>query len=103
MGRDPDDLSHDAASRHLSASTMPAGEVIAMSMDFDTPFDRWLHAHGIGPLRLARKARLSRLTVFRLRKGSLGRAGTRAKLVAACSAFNGRPVTESELFGIGGR
>jgi hypothetical protein len=101
MGRDPDDLSHDAASRHPSGSTMPAEEVIAMSMEFDTPFDRWLRAHGIGPLRLARKAKLSRLTVFRLRKGSVGRAGTRAKLVAACSAFTGRRVTESELFGIG--
>ena len=68
-------------------------------MEFDTPFDKWLRAHGIGPLRLARKAKLSRLTVFRLRKGGLGTPATRAKLAAACSAFNGRRVTELELFG----
>lgn len=71
-----------------------------MPMQFDTPFDRWLRAHGIRPARLARKAKLSRPTVLRMRKGSLGRAGTRARLVAACSALIGRRVTESELFGI---
>lgn len=74
-----------------------------MPMEFDTPFDRWLRTHGIGPLRLARKAEICRLTVFRLRKGTLGRPETRAKLIAACSAFTGRRVTESELFGIESR
>ena len=72
-----------------------------MRMEFDTPFDRWLRAHSIRPLWVARKSRLSRPTVFRLRKGSLGRQTTRAKLVAACSALMGRRVTESELFWIG--
>jgi hypothetical protein len=71
-----------------------------MPMKFDTPFDRWLRAHGIGPLRLARKANVSRPTILRMRKGSLGSARTRAKLVAACSTLIGRRITESELFGI---
>lgn len=87
---------HLTASRHPPRRPMPSEGMIAM--EFDTSFDRWLRAHGIGPLRLARKARLSRLTVFRLRKGSLGRASTRVKLAAACSAFTGRRVTEVELF-----
>ena len=72
-------------------------------MEFDAPFDRWLRAHSIRPLWVARKANLSRPTVLRIRKGSLGRARTRSKLVAACSAFVARRVTESELFSIGGR
>jgi hypothetical protein len=72
-----------------------------MPMEFDTAFDEWLRAHGIRPRRLALKAGLSRPTILRLRKGSLGRAGTRARLVAACSAFIGRRVTESELFWVG--
>lgn len=73
-----------------------------MPMKLDTQFDRWLRAQGIQPARLARKAKLSRPTVLRLRKGSLGRAGTRARLAAACSALIGRRVTEAELFfGIG--
>jgi hypothetical protein len=71
-----------------------------MAMEFDTPFDRWLRAQGIRPARLARKAKLSRPTILRMRKGSLGRAGTRTKLVAACSAFVGRRVTEAELLGL---
>ena len=98
MGRDPDDLSHDAASRHPSGSTMSAKVMIAMPMELDTPFDRWLRANHIRPLRLSLKAKLSRPTIFRFRKGSLGRAATRAKLVAACSSLVGRRVTESELF-----
>jgi len=72
-----------------------------MPMKFDSPFDRWLRAHGIRPLRLARKANLSRPTILRVRKGSLGSARTRAKLVAACSTLKGRRVTEAELFGMG--
>jgi hypothetical protein len=72
-----------------------------MPMRFDTTFDRWLRAHDIRPLRLARKANLSRPTILRLRKGSLGAARTSARLVAACSALVGRRVTEAELFGIG--
>ncbi len=71
-----------------------------MPMELDTPFDRWLRVHDIRPARLARKAKLSRPTVLRMRKGSLGRAGTRARIVAACSALIGRRATESELFGI---
>ena len=70
-----------------------------MGTTFDTPFDRFMRAHRIRPLELARKAKVSRPTVFRARKGSVGRAGTRAKLVAACSAFVKRRVTEVELFG----
>jgi len=72
-----------------------------MPTEFDTPFDRWLRVQGIRPLWVARKARLSRPTVLRMRKGSLERAGTRARLVAACTALVGRRVTESELFRIG--
>jgi hypothetical protein len=72
-----------------------------MPMKFDTPFDKWLRANGIRPRRLARKADLSRPTVLRMRKGSLGRAATRAKLVVACSTFVGRRVTQSEIFWIG--
>jgi hypothetical protein len=72
-----------------------------MPMRFDTTFDRWLRTHDIRPLRLARKANLSRPTILRLRKGSLGSARTSARLVAACSALVGRRVTEAELFGIG--
>jgi hypothetical protein len=67
-------------------------------MQFDTPFDRWLRANGIRPRRLAREADVSRPTVFRIRQGSLGRAATRDKLVAACSRIVRRRVTESELF-----
>jgi len=67
-------------------------------MEFDTPFDRWLRANDIRPLRLSQKAKVSRPTVLRFRKGSLGRAATRAKVVAACSTFVGRRVMESELF-----
>lgn len=71
-----------------------------MPMEFKTPFDRWLRAHGVRPALLARKAKLSRPTVLRLRKGSPGRAGTRARLAAACSALIGRRVKEAEVFGI---
>ena len=71
-----------------------------MPMELDTQFDRWLSAHGVRSARLARKAKLSRPTILRMRKGSLGRAGTRDRLVAACSALVGRRVTEAELFGI---
>jgi hypothetical protein len=69
-----------------------------MPTKFDTPFDRSLRAHGIRPLWVARRAKLSRPTVLRMRKGSIGRPVTRAKLVAACSELIGRRVTESELF-----
>lgn len=72
-----------------------------MPMEFDAPFDRWMRARDIRPLRLSQKANVSRPTILRMRKGSLGRAATRAKLVAACSRIVGRRVTESELFGIG--
>jgi hypothetical protein len=72
-----------------------------MPMEFDTPFDQWLRAHGIRPRRLAQKANVSRPTILRMRRGSLGRAGTRTKLVLACSALIGRRVTESALFWIG--
>lgn len=75
----------------------------SMPMEFDTPFDRWLRAHDIRPRRLARGADVSRPTVLRIRKGSLGRAATRAKLAATCSTIVGRRVTESELFWIGSR
>jgi hypothetical protein len=71
-----------------------------MPIKFDTPFDRWLRAHGIRPLRLARRANVSRPTILRMRKGGLGSARTRAKLVAACSTLVGRRVTEAELFEI---
>jgi hypothetical protein len=67
---------------------------------FETPFDRWLQVHGIRPLALSRKANLSRPTILRIRKGSLGTARTRAKLLAACSALKCRRLTESELFEI---
>jgi hypothetical protein len=77
---------------------MPAEGVIAMPMKFDTPFDRWLRANDIRPRRLAREADVSRPTVLRIRKGSLGRRGTRTKLVVACSTLVGRRLTESELF-----
>lgn len=50
-----------------------------MPMKFDAPFDRRLRAHGIRPLWVARKANLSRPTILRMRKGSLGRAGIRHK------------------------
>lgn len=70
-----------------------------MPMEFNTPFDRWLRAHGVRPALLARKAKLSRPTVLRLRKGSVGGAGTRARLAAACSALIGRRAKEAELFG----
>jgi hypothetical protein len=69
-----------------------------MQMEFDTPFDRWLRANDVKPARLARKANVSRPTVFRMRKGSLGRAATRAKIAAGCSRIVGRRVTDSELF-----
>ncbi len=59
-----------------------------------------MRANGIRPLRLSRKAELSRPTILRIRKGGLGSARTRAKLLAACSAMKRRPVTEAELFGI---
>jgi hypothetical protein len=72
--------------------------MIAMPMEFDAPFDRWVRANDIRPLRLSQKAKVSRPTVLRFRKGSLGRAATRDKLVAACSMIVGRRVTESELF-----
>lgn len=72
-----------------------------MPMRFDTPFDAWMRANGVGPLRLSQKANLSRPTILRIRKGSLGRTATRAKLVAACSLLIGRRVKESELFWIG--
>jgi len=72
-----------------------------MRMRFDTPFDRWLRVSGITPRRLALEADVSRPTVLRMRKGSIGRAATRAKLAAACSALIGRRVTESELFWTG--
>jgi hypothetical protein len=49
---------------------------------------------------LGADASLSRPTILRIRKGSLGTARTRAKLLAACSAFKRRRLTESELFGI---
>lgn len=75
----------------------------SMPMEFDTPFDRWLRANEIRPRRLAREADVSRPTVLRIRKGSLGRAATRAKLAATCSTFIGRRVTESGLFWIGSR
>lgn len=71
-----------------------------MGTAFDTPFDRWMRANSIRPLRLARKAHLSRPTILRFRKGSLGTARTRGKLLAACFALKRRPVTELELFGI---
>ena len=70
-----------------------------MGMTFDTPFDRWIRANGIRPLRLARKAHVSRPTILRLRKGSLGTARTRAKVLTACSSLKQRTVTEAELFG----
>ena len=73
-----------------------------MPMELDTQFDRWLRAHGVRSARLARKAKLSRPTVLRMRKGSLGSARTRANLVAACSSLVRRRVKESELFGIEG-
>lgn len=71
-----------------------------MPTRFDTPFDRWMQAHGVRPLRLAQKAELSRPTILRIRKGGLGSARSRAKLVAACSALTRRRLTETELFGI---
>jgi hypothetical protein len=71
-----------------------------MGLKFDTPFDRWIRAHDIRPLRLSRKAEISRPTVLRMRKGGLGSARTRANLVAACSSLVRRRVKESELFGI---
>jgi hypothetical protein len=73
-----------------------------MRMQFDTPFDRWLRANGIRPRRLAQEADVSRPTVLRIRKGSLGRSATRSKLVAACSRIVRRRVTELELFWEGG-
>jgi hypothetical protein len=72
-----------------------------MRMQFDTPFDVWLRANDIRPRKLARKANVSRPTLLRMRKGSIGRAATRAQLVTACSALIGRRVTESELFWTG--
>jgi hypothetical protein len=69
-----------------------------MPMEFDAQFDRWLRGNDIRPLRLSQNARISRPTILRLRQGSLGRAATREKLVAACSRILGRRVTESELF-----
>jgi len=69
-----------------------------MPTGFDTPFDRWMRAHGVRPLRLSQKAELSRPTILRMRKGSLGSPRTRAKLIAACSAISRRPVAESDLF-----
>ena len=72
-----------------------------MGTKFDSPFDRWMRANDIRPLRLAKRANVSRPTILRVRKGSLGSVGTRAKLIAACSALMGRRVTESELFWIG--
>ena len=75
--------------------------VSLMRMQFDTPFDRWLRVNAITPRRLAREAEVSRPTVLRIRKGSLGRTATRDKLVAACSRTVGRRITESELFWIG--
>jgi hypothetical protein len=70
-----------------------------MGMTFDTPFDRWMRANGIRPLRLARKANLSRPTILRLRKGGLGTARTRAKVLLACSTLKRKSVTEAELWG----
>jgi hypothetical protein len=69
-----------------------------MPMEFDSPFDRWMRAHDIRPLRLSQKTNVSKPTILRMRKGSLGRAATRAKVVAACSTLVGRRVTEPELF-----
>ena len=69
-----------------------------MGTKFETPFDRWMRANGIRPLTLALKARLSRPTVLRIRKGVLGTARTRTKLLVACSALVNRRVTELELF-----
>jgi hypothetical protein len=57
-----------------------------------------MRAHDIRPLRLSLKTNVSRPTILRMRKGSLGRATTRARLVAACSRMVGRRVTEAELF-----
>lgn len=70
-------------------------------MKFDTPFDQWLRVNKVRPRRLAREADVSRPTVLRIRQGHLGRAGTRSKLVTACSRIVRRRVTEMELFWIG--
>jgi hypothetical protein len=72
-----------------------------MSMKFDTPFDRWMRANDIRPLRLARKAHLSRPTILRLRKGSPGTERTRIKVLAAFSTLKQRKVTEADVWGKG--
>jgi len=69
-----------------------------MRAAFDTPFDCWMKANDVRPLHLARKAEVSRPTILRLRKGSLGSARTRAKIAAACSAIKRRPVSQAEIF-----
>lgn len=71
-----------------------------MRANFDTPFDRWLQENGVRPLHLAQRARLSRPTVLRIRKGSRGSDRTRAKLVAACCSLGQKRLTEAELFGV---
>jgi len=86
-----------AATRPLRLS-LPMDEFDADEIRHDV--DSRLRAHDIRPLRLSRKANVSRPTILRFRKGALGSARTSARLVAACSALAARRVTEAELFGI---
>jgi hypothetical protein len=94
-------LSLHSAARHPSGSTMPAEGVIAMPMELDTAFEELVARPRHPAAPAGPKAGLSRPTILRLRKGGLGRTGTRVRLVAACSAFIGRRATESELFWMG--